>query len=162
MEGTLKTFFKTVISGTAIAAAGIAFAGYGSVLAISTPAHAQTCTSEVAKDDLSDEQIVALYDCIKDSLHAGYAKEGGKWTSEFPSWGATATQHVSPGTHGGRFLFTTVNEIGFDEYIKFLDERGPMPVGSVLAKESFNVSKKNAVRKGPLFLYGKSCSWHSG
>ena len=131
----------------AMAIAGAAFMFSGAAYA--------ACTSEVAKDDLSDDQIVALYDCIKDSLREGYAKEGNQWTAEYPSWGATSTQPVAPGPHGGRFLNTFVNEVGHAEYVKFLDERGPMPVGTVLAKESFNVNKKNKVQKGPLFFMEK-------
>ena len=124
------------------------------VFLVSGSAYA-ACTSEVAKDDLTDEQVVKLYDCIKDELHAGYAKSENPWAKEYLSWGQTATQHAAPGTHGGRFLLTTVNDIGHAEYIKFSDERGPMPVGTVLAKESFAVNKKNEVRKGPLFFMEK-------
>jgi len=126
----------------------------GTAFLISTSAHA-ACTSDVAKDDLSDEQIIELYDCIKETMRQGYAKEGLKWTSEYAKWGVTATQPVAPGTHSGRFLFTTVNDIGYDEYVKFSDERGPMPVGTVLAKESFAVNKKQQVKPGLLFFMEK-------
>ena len=136
----MKTILKFAIAGAAFIFSSSAYAA---------------CTSDVAKDDLTDEQIVALYDCIKDSLREGYAKGGNEWAAAYVNWGVTATQPAAPGAHGNRFLFTTVNEIGYDEYVKFLDERGPMPVGSILAKESFNVNKKNQVRKGPLFFMEK-------
>ncbi|MBO6815195.1 MAG: cytochrome P460 family protein [Rhizobiaceae bacterium] len=136
----MRTIPKFMIAGCAMMFSGPAFA---------------TCTSEVAKDDLTDEQVVELYDCIRDSLREGYAKEGGQWTSDYPSWGETSSQPVAAGTHGNRFLITFVNETGHAEYVKFSDERGPMPAGSVLAKESFNLNKKNQVQKGPLFFMEK-------
>lgn len=115
------------------------------------------CTSPVAKDDLTDEQVDAIYECIKEDLRAGYANSDNPWAKEYPNWGATATRPAAPGPHGNRFLNTFVNEIGHAEYIKFSDEReeNPMPVGTVIAKEVFAVNKKNAVKKGQLFFMEK-------
>ncbi|EFL89225.1 cytochrome P460 family protein [Ahrensia sp. R2A130] len=119
------------------------------------PAAFAACTSDVAKDDLTGEQVTALYDCIKAELREGYASQGGENTKEYQSWKAAATRPATVGVHGKRFLMTYVNETGFAEYTKYSEERGPMPVGSILAKESFNVSKKNKVQKGPLFFMTK-------
>lgn len=125
-------------------------------MGLSSAAHA-ACTAPAAADDLTEEQIVEIYDCIRDDLRAGYAKGDNAWAKEYASWGATATRPANPGPHGDRFLNTFVNEIGLAEYLKFSDERegNPMPVGSILAKESFKVNKKNEVRKGPLFFMEK-------
>ncbi|MGI9364784.1 MAG: cytochrome P460 family protein [Rhizobiaceae bacterium] len=124
----------------------------------SSLAFAADCTTDVKKDDLTDPQIQALYDCIKAELRDGYASQGGALTSEYTGWKAAATQPAAPGVHGKRFLMTFVNEVGFEEYVKFSEERGPMPVGSIIAKESFNVSKKGTVRKGPLFFMTKAAA----
>ena len=97
----------------------------------------------------------ALYDCIKSELREGYAAGGGENTKEYQGWKAASTLPAVNGTHGKRFLMTFVNEAAFAEYTKFSDERGAMPVGSILAKESFNVSKKGKVKKGPLFFMTK-------
>ena len=113
------------------------------------------CTTDVKKDDLTDDQVQTLYDCIKSELREGYASKGDALTSEYTGWKAAATLPAAPGVHGKRFLMTFVNDAGFDEYVKFSEERGPMPVGSVIAKESFNVSKKGKVKKGPLFFMTK-------
>ena len=48
-----------------------------------------------------------------------------------------------------------VNEVGAEEYLKYLEERGPMPVGTVIAKESFAVKDEGKVKKGPLFFMEK-------
>ena len=132
-----------------VIAAGL-FAG----MAMSSAAHAD-CTTEVKKADLNNEQVQSLYDCIKSELREGYASKGVDLTSDYAGWKAAATLPAAPGVHGKRFLMTFVNDTGFEEYVKYSDERGPMPVGSILAKESFNVSKKGKVKKGPLFFMTK-------
>jgi len=113
------------------------------------------CTTDVKKDDLTDDQVQALYECIKSELREGYASAGGEYTKDYQSWKAASTIPAVAGVHGKRFLMTFANETGFAEYTKFSEERGPMPVGSVIAKESFNVSKKGKVQKGPLFFMTK-------
>lgn len=114
------------------------------------------CTTDVAKDDLTDEQVQGIYDCIKEKLREGYAAEGVEIAKEYQGWKAASTLPAVNGSHGKRFLMTFVNETGFAEYTKFSDERGPMPVGSILAKESFNVNKKGEVKQGPLFFMVKA------
>lgn len=135
-----KFFSKTAITAAVFFVSGSAYAA---------------CTSPVPKDDLTDEQIVEIYECIKEDLRAGYAKNDNPWAKDYVNWGATATRPAAPGPHGNRFLNTFVNEIGHAEYVKFLEERGPMPVGSVLAKEVFSVNKKQEVKKGQLFFMEK-------
>jgi len=124
------------------------------VFFISGSAYA-ACTSPAPKDDLTEDQIIEIYECIKADLRAGYANSDNPWAKDYVNWGATATRPAAPGPHGNRFLNTFVNEIGHAEYVKFLEERGPMPVGSVLAKEVFNVNKKQEVKKGQLFFMEK-------
>ncbi len=46
------------------------------------------------------------------------------------------------------------NPTGADEYGKY-EAGGPMPVGSVLAKESFMVTGSGVVKPGPLFVMEK-------
>ncbi len=124
---------------------------------VATGASAAKCTSDVKKDDLTNEQVVGLYDCIEEKLRKGYVKKEGPNTKEYQSWKNTSTQPAATGSHGNRFLMTFVNETGYAEYVKFSEERAKnaMPVGSILAKESFNLSKKGKVKKGPLFFMTK-------
>ena len=119
------------------------------------PAAHAACTTDVAKDDLTGEQVAALYECIKSELREGYASQAGENTKEYQSWKAASTRPAAVGVHCNRFLMTYVNDTAFEEYTRYSEERGAMPVGSILAKESFNVSKKNKVRKGPLFFMTK-------
>ncbi|MEO0914413.1 MAG: cytochrome P460 family protein, partial [Pseudomonadota bacterium] len=50
---------------------------------------------------------------------------------------------------------TFANEIAAEQYTKFEEEGVVMPVGSILAKESIKITKKGAVRVGPLFIMTK-------
>lgn len=134
---------------------GLRFAVWLAAVLFSGAAFA-ACSTTTAKDDLEDQEIQALYECIQSQMREGYAKGDNAWAKDYHiNWKAASTQPAAPGFHGGRFLMTFVNDTGHAEYIKFEEERGPMPVGSLIAKESFNVSKKGEVKVGPLFFMEK-------
>ena len=106
--------------------------------------------------DLEEAQVVALYDCLKDKMATGYAKEGDAVGSEYRSWAVTSTRPAVAGPHGNRLLQTFANDVAAEEYLKFAEEGVVMPVGSVLAKESISISKKKkTARPGPLFIMTK-------
>jgi len=140
---------------TAAAAAGFAFA----VSAV--PAAATTdCSPGKPGSELTLEEAQKVYDCIKDALYAGYMKGDKKWipaeyVRDYRDWTPVSTGPANPGWHGERFLLTFVNDVGAEEYLKYLEERGPMPAGTVIAKESFSVKDEGKVKKGPLFFMVK-------
>ncbi len=113
------------------------------------------CTTDVRKDDLTDEQVQSLYDCVKSELRDGYASRGEPLTKEYQGWRAATKLPGISRVHGKRFLMIFANNVAFDEYVKFSQYRGAMPVGSILAMESFNVTKRGKVKRGPLFLMTK-------
>ena len=130
-----------------------ALAGTFSVLA--GAAYAE-CKTDIAKDDLTDAQATALYQCIEGELLASYQKSGRAEASEFRSWFVNNTNVFISSTHGNRFVNHYMNDIGKAAYSAYAEEGDEMPVGSISAKESFTISKKNGkVRKGPLFLMEK-------
>ena len=139
-----ETDMKKLIAGTAFV--GALFASSAAFAA---------CTTDVKKDDLTQDQVNGLYECIKDKLREGYASKDAPLTKDYQGWKDAATGPAATGTHGKRFLMTFANDTAYDEYVKYSDERGPMPVGSILAKESFNVSKKGKIKKGPVFFMTK-------
>lgn len=133
-------------------AAGAAFILAGAM----SPAMAQECTFDKAKDDFEQADIDALYDCLKDQMAEGYASQGHEVGSVYRDWKVTATGAAAPGAHGSRFLLTFANDVAYDQYVTYNEDGGfSMPVGSVLAKESFTLSKKNKPRRGPLFIMTK-------
>lgn len=135
-----------------IAAAGVAAA----MMAGGSAVQAEECSFDIEIADFEQADIDRLYNCVNDSLAEGYAKEGHEIGSVYRSWQVTATGPAAPGPHGDRFLLTYANDVAFDDYTKYAsDEAFSMPVGSVLAKESWKLSKKGKPRRGPLFIMTK-------
>ncbi len=122
--------------------------------AMTTSASAEDCTAEGDPFDLTEDQVVALYDCIKAKMAEQYSSQGDAVGGEFRDWAATATRPAVAGPHGNRFLNTFANDIAAEQYLKFEEEDFTMPVGSVLAKESFAL-KNGKARVGPLFIMTK-------
>ena len=136
-----------------IAAAGLA-------LLAAAPAYAQDCSAGKAGSELAPEDAAALYDCLADAMVEGYRQGDKKWipaefVDTYRAWGKAVTGPAAPGFHGGRFLLTWVNEAGFDEYVEYDTENAEMPVGTVIAKESFEVSDTGEATPGPLFIMQK-------
>lgn len=136
---------------TVAAAAGIA--------SIASFANA-ACDPGKDGNDLTFEEAQVVYDCIAADLHAGYVAGDKKWipaefVADYRNWTAANTLPANPGFHGGRFLLTWVNAVGAEEYLKYKDEDVNIPAGTVIAKESFAVSEKGKVEKGPLFIMEK-------
>ena len=137
----------TRVFAAAALAAGTAFAA---------PAFAQnTCVIAGDSYELNDAAVGIIYDCIKDEIAAAYAKGGDEVGSTYRNWTVTSTRPAVAGAHSERFLQTFANDIAAEQYLKFAEEGVKMPVGSVLAKESFKANKKGKVRVGPLFIMTK-------
>ncbi len=56
-------------------------------------AHA-ACTTEIAKDDLTDEQAAELYACIEGKLLEGYNKSGKAEAAAYRDWFMPSTTPV--------------------------------------------------------------------
>lgn len=136
MKNTLKT---TALAGFFSLAAGAAMA----------------CTTEVAKDDLTDAQVADLYACIEGKLLKAYNKSGKAEAAAFRDWFMPSTTPFRSATHGNRFVNHYINDIGREAYMSFNEDDLQMPVGAIAIKESFNVSKKGKVQRGPLFIMEK-------
>ena len=135
----------------AMVAAGMALVGG------TGPAHA--CKTGKAADEMTLEDAKKAYECIGDKLHAGYMKGKKYWipadvVKDYRNWELVSTAPAAPGWHGERFLVTYVNKTGADAYKKYAEDP-VIPAGTWIAKESFSVTKKGKVRRGPLFLMQK-------
>ncbi len=104
--------------------------------------------------ELSEQELAAVYDCIIKEMTAGYAKAGDKAAKDYVDWARFSTVSYPSATHGGRFVNNYSNSKGRKAYGKFEDV-GTMPVGSVIAKDSFVVTMDGKVGAGPLFLMEK-------
>ena len=135
-------------------------AAAGLALLAASPAHARDCTADKAGTELSHAEAAALYDCLADAMAEGYRQGEKRWipaefVDTYREWSKAATGPAAPGVHGGRFLLTWVNETGYDDYVKYDTEDADMPVGTVIAKESFEVSDTGEATPGPLFIMQK-------
>ena len=122
---------------------------------------AAACTAPAAAEDLTADQAAAVYDCMKAEMLAGYSKGPKRWikaeyVKDYRGWTAASTAPAAPGVHGDRFLMTYVNDAGADAYLAFAEEGVDMPVGTVVAKESFTIGKGGKAKAGPLFLMEKA------
>lgn len=135
-----------------IKAAGVAVLMMGA----GTAAQAEDCVFDKDIVDFEQTDIDALYACVSDTLAENYAKQGDEVGSVYREWQATATGPAAPGPHGNRFLFTFANEIAYETYVEYgYGDDFAMPVGSVLAKESYKLRGNGAPRPGPLFIMTK-------
>ena len=104
--------------------------------------------------ELTSEEAVALYDCLKPVMAKSYT--GGKhWAAtRWKGFTQVTTQPYASATHGGRQVQNLVNKIGLKAYKKF-DDIKAVPVGSTMAKPSFTVGKDGEAKLGPLFIMEK-------
>lgn len=84
---------------------------------------------------------------------SAYKKSGLAAAAMYAGWTNYANAPYVSGTHGGRYVNNYGNAAARD-YGKY-EGAGAMPVGSVLAKDSFAVNGKGRVVIGPLFLMEK-------
>ena len=128
------------------AAAGVAMFTAGSASA--------ACSTDKDAYDLTSDEAQASYACLEAEMHAGYVKGPKRWIDAgvvegYRGWRLASTAPAAPGFHSERFLVTWVNGVGYDAYTEFKDEGAKMPAGTIIAKESFQVSEAGAASAGP-------------
>jgi len=125
--------------------------------ALANTASAETCAVDVEDPfDLEGAQIVELYACLEAKMLEGYQKGDNEIAKVYRDWAPTATRPAVAGPHSNAVLMTFANDVAAEQYLKFEEEGVVMPVGSILAKESFRLNKKKkVVRPGALFLMEK-------
>lgn len=141
---------------------GIAGALAGTVMAAMlalTPAAsaAADCKTDKARDELTPAEAQGLYDCLKDQMLEGYAKATDvPGVPGYRDWKLVTNAPLVSATHGGMFVNHWVNDKGADLYTKWEEMDGAkFAAGTIFAKESFRVTKKGEVKRGPLFLMEK-------
>ena len=109
--------------------------------------------------ELSFAEATAVYDCVKGSLKQGYGMSalaseitGLAIAVSYQDWNLVSTRPYVSATHGQRFVHNYHNAIA-QEYTRY-EEAGVLPVGAVLAKDSFSL-RGGRVRAGPLFVMEK-------
>lgn len=118
---------------------------------------AAKCETATPKDDVTQEEANALYACIEGELIAAYSKAADlPGIPDYRNWRTVTTAPLVSATHGRLFVNHIVNDVAYETYVRWEDMDGAkMPVGSILAKEGFQLTKKGEVKRGPLFLMEK-------
>lgn len=109
------------------------------------------CASAVQADS---HQVNDLYLQNRAELIKAYQSGGNQIAAAYTSWEPAASVPAKPGVHGKRYLMTYVNDIGHGAYVKYAPVDVDMPIGSIVAKESFKI-KSGKFKPGPLFLMEK-------
>jgi hypothetical protein len=94
------------------------------------------------------------YNCLLPEMTAGYAKASAKAIKGFQRWSKVNNQPYVSGTHGNRFVNNYANKKAAIKYSQY-EKLGKMPVGSVLAKDSFAAAPNGKTGPGPMFVMEK-------
>jgi hypothetical protein len=113
------------------------------------------CAIDKSPKDLSLDEVSNYYECVKADLAQGYQGGDNAVAKAYPNWKAGATGPAKPGFHSNRYLMTYVNDIGHSAYVAYAPSDVDMPVGSVIAKESFKIKSGGKLKAGPLFIMEK-------
>lgn len=103
---------------------------------------------------MTEAELKAVYDCLKGELAKGYAKADILVAKRWNRWQTFSKVSYRSDTHGGRLVNNHANHIGRTAYGKYEQVRR-MPIGSMLAKDSFVVNANGTVTPGPLFTMEK-------
>ncbi len=103
--------------------------------------------------EMTPDERQKNYQKIRNALRAGYAASGGKTAQNYQKWPRINTAPYRSATHGRRFVNNYVNSKG--AAYAMAEESGTLPVGTIIAKDSFVAAKDGSVMPGPLFLMEK-------
>lgn len=103
---------------------------------------------------LSGERATQIYDIVLPALERGYRSSGDPWASGYLPWKRFNTAPYLSATHGNHYINNYANDVAAPVYGRF-ENGGVHPVGSVLAKDSFSVTRSGGILLGPLFLMEK-------
>ncbi|MFQ5774636.1 MAG: adenylate/guanylate cyclase domain-containing protein [Kiloniellaceae bacterium] len=103
--------------------------------------------------ELADADALTIYDRILDDMVAVYRKSGNPHAGVYHTWRRYNTVPYLSATHGRRYVNNYANDPA-KAYGRF-EEAGTLPAGSVLAKDSFEVTDRGDVHTGPLSLMEK-------
>ncbi len=83
-----------------------------------------------------------------------YRGSGHATALAYRGWARFSRVPYPAEAHGDRFMNNFANSVARDTYARW-EGLGSMPAGSVLAKDSFVVSRKGSVSVGPLYVMSK-------
>lgn len=128
------------------------------LVCLAAPAGAAECTTSAAPAEIGPEEAQRLYDCIESALVETYRDiEGVPGVPDYRGWAVVSSTPFISSTHGHDVINHIANPAARPLYTRWEGMQGrTMPVGAILAKESFEVTDSGAVEVGPLSLMEKA------
>jgi hypothetical protein len=102
---------------------------------------------------LTGADALTIYTRILDDMVAGYRLSDLPHAEAYRNWHRYNTVPYRSSQHGERYVNNYGNDAARD--YRHFEAAGEMPVGAVLAKDSFAVTKHGDVFSGPLFVMEK-------
>lgn len=102
---------------------------------------------------LSGQEAKLFYQQVRGALTRGYLAAGLLEVQGYQQWQRYNTAPYLSSTPGNHYLNNYVNEQAAAHYQQ--DSGVPMPVGSIIAKDSFSVIRTGGIVLGPLFVMEK-------
>jgi hypothetical protein len=103
--------------------------------------------------DFSPEEADAHYRELIQRMDAGYRTTNDPVAADYRNWTRYNLGPYRSATHGQRFVNNYANPTA-RAYGKF-EDAGQLPVGSIIAKDSFTATADGQLRPGPLFVMEK-------
>ena len=103
--------------------------------------------------DLSADEASEVYAIVNDALRAGYGHSGLAIARAYQGWQRYNTAPYFSLSHGNHYLNNYANAKA-SAYGMF-EQAGKLPVGAIIAKDSFSVATSREIVLGPLFIMEK-------
>lgn len=102
---------------------------------------------------VSDAEALSIYQNVRERMHASYLHAELPAIAGLCEWPLYNRVPYLSATHGQRYVNNYANALA-RAYGRY-EQAGPMPVGAVLAKDSFTVTRRGEVFAGALFVMEK-------
>jgi hypothetical protein len=99
---------------------------------------------------LTPGEAERVYRIALNALAAGYAESGDPSARSYPDWRRYNSAPYLSATHGNHYVNNYANETA-----RAYGSGRRLPVGSIVAKDSFSVTESGGILLGPLFLMEK-------
>ena len=103
---------------------------------------------------LVEDEAEVAHQCLDEAMREGYGKSDNRNAQEYLDWARISTAPYLSRAHHNRYAHHFANDIAREHYQRF-EGAGTLPVGSVIAKDSFVVSKKGRVVVSALSIMEK-------
>ena len=102
--------------------------------------------------NLGPGEAEKMYDALLDRMVTGYLKSGLA-EMDYRGWERLNTAPYISDQHGARFVNVYMNALSGDFFAA--SEDAPMPVGTIVVKDSISAVESGGVSRGPLFTMEK-------